>query len=314
MAFITKASYTQFCKEYEIEIDDNRLLELFKEYILDDEEAFKIFNKVEIRSLLTQTVILLDEGERNKFVFKKKEYKGVDERKDNLDYIFKIGGRLCYHIDRNCKKLNGGFVNFNTPAELSEKKDDPEIQKIIQELRNCFVINGFTVERYKKKEFNVGQLVMRYNSFFPVKYKGICLPLNENYNLLEEKKTEVVGKTDVSKFNYENTLGKLRDILAEKYFMCNFDKSYLLSKYNYLYNKSNEEITQKMNELGMGEKLNHMGVDGVRRFLEGCYKLKSKAINILSEYIKYKYNFENKEFDPQFLEQYNFTACKSCCQ
>ena len=26
MAFITKASYTQFCKEYEIEIDDNRLL------------------------------------------------------------------------------------------------------------------------------------------------------------------------------------------------------------------------------------------------------------------------------------------------
>lgn len=76
MAFITKASYTQFCKEYEIEIDDNRLLELFKEYILDDEEAFKIFNKVEIRSLLTQTVILLDEGERNKFVFKKKEYKG----------------------------------------------------------------------------------------------------------------------------------------------------------------------------------------------------------------------------------------------
>lgn len=151
MAFITKASYTQFCKEYEIEIDDNRLLELFKEYILDDEEAFKIFNKVEIRSLLTQTVILLDEGERNKFVFKKKEYKGVDERKDNLDYIFKIGGRLCYHIDRNCKKLNGGFVNFNTPAELSEKKDDPEIQKIIQELRNWFVINGFTVERYKKR-------------------------------------------------------------------------------------------------------------------------------------------------------------------
>ena len=314
MAFITKTSYAQFCREIQIEVDESQLSELFKKYILDDELVYKIFNKVELRSLLAQTVILLDEEERNKFVIKKKEYKETEERKDNLDYIFKIGGKLCYHNDRNCPRLNGGFVNFNTPAELSEKKDNPKVQEIIQELRNWFILNGFTVEKYKKREFTVDQLVMRYNSFFPVKYKGFCIPLNENYKLLEEKNSQIVGEIDISQFNYENTFRKLQDVLAERYFICNFSNAYLLSKYNYLHDKSEEEITRKIDELGMQEKLNQLGVEGIRKFLKRCYQLKNEVIKILSDYIEYKYNFRNKEFDPQFLKEHNFTACKSCCQ
>ena len=66
MAFITKTSYLRFCREIEVEFDDNQLLETFKKYILDDENISNIFNKNEIKSLLVQTIILLDETERNK--------------------------------------------------------------------------------------------------------------------------------------------------------------------------------------------------------------------------------------------------------
>lgn len=314
MAFITQTAYAQFCRENQIEVDDNDLPKLFRKYILDREDIFRIFNKSEIRNLLTQTIILLDEGERNYFKFIKKNYNIVEERKDDLAYIFEIKGRLCYHTDRNCSRLNKGFVNFNTPLELSKKKDDPEIKKIILELREWFKHHNFTIDRYKKGEFTIDQFVKSYNNLFPIKYEGICQPLYENYKLLEEKKSIIVGNEEgkVSEFNYGNTLKKLGDIFAERYFICNFNKSYLLFKYNFLYNKPDNEIIQKINELGMEEKLNQLGINAIRRFLERCHQLKNEAIKILSGYIKHRYNFQTKEFDPIFLEQHNFTACMSC--
>lgn len=90
MAFITQTAYAQFCRENQIEVDDNDLPKLFRKYILDREDIFRIFNKSEIRNLLTQTIILLDEGERNYFKFIKKNYNIVEERKDDLAYIFEI--------------------------------------------------------------------------------------------------------------------------------------------------------------------------------------------------------------------------------
>ena len=313
MAFITKTSYLRFCREIEVEFDDNQLLETFKKYILDDENISNIFSKHEIKSLLVQTIILLDETERNKFVINKK-YTEVEAREDNLDYIFEIKGRLCYHTNRNCPRLNGGFKNFNTPSELKEKKDDPKVQDIIEELRHWFKINGFTLDRYKNGEFTREQVVMRYNLYFPKRYEGICNPLNENYKLLEEKGSEVVGKenTEPTKFDYENTMKNLNDILYRRYEICNFNKSFLLAKYNYLYNKTDEEIIKKIEELDIIERLNDVGIDAIRRFLKGCHDLNSEAKKIITEYIKYKYNFNEKEFDPKFLEEYNFEACRSC--
>ena len=313
MAFITKTSYNLFCREMEVDIDDSQLLEIFKKHILDDENIFKIFSKNEIKSLLIQTFILLDENERNTFKIKKKHIE-VKDRKDNLDYIFEIKGRLCYHTNRNCPRLNGGFKNFNTPSELKEKKDNPEVQKIIEELRNWFIANNYTFGRYKTGEFTVEQVVVRYNLYFPIRYKDYCKSLNENYKLLEEKGSEVVGKenTEPTKFDYENTMKNLNDILYRRYEICNFNKSFLLAKYNYLYNKTDEEIIKKVIELDITERLNDVGIDDIRRFLKGCHDLNNEAKKIITEYIKYKYNFNEKEFDPKFLEEYNFEACKSC--
>ena len=311
MAFITKTSYNLFCREMEVDIDDSQLLEIFKKHILDDENIFKIFSKNEIKSLLIQTFILLDENERNTFKIKKK-YIEVKDRKDNLDYIFEIKGRLCYHTNRNCPRLNGGFKNFNTPSELKEKKDNPEVQKIIEELRNWFIANNYTLDRYKNGKFTVEQVVMRYNLYFPIRYKDYWKSLNENYKLLEEKGSEVVGKenTEPTKFDYENTMKNLNDILYRRYEICNLNKSFLLAKYNYLYNKTDEEIIKKVIELDITERLNDVRIDAIRRFLKGCHDLNNEAKKIITEYIKY--NFNEKEFDPKFLEEYNFEACKSC--
>ena len=73
-----------------------------------------------------------------------------------------------------------------------------------------------------------------------------------------------------------------------------------------------EDMIKKIKELDITERLNDVGIDAIRRFLKGCHDLNSEAKKIITEYIKYKYNFNEKEFDPKFLEEYNFEACKSC--
>ncbi len=60
-------------------------------------------------------------------------------------------------------------LKISTPLpNLRKKKDNPEVQKIIEELRNWFIANNYTLDRYKNGEFTVEQVVMRYITYiFP---------------------------------------------------------------------------------------------------------------------------------------------------
>lgn len=325
MAFITKSAYIEFCNLIDINVDKEELLKLFHKYIIEDDRFFKLFNKIEITNLLKQIVLLLDDEEIKEFQITYKTHNYVS-REDNLKYIIPINKKLSYHLSKECERLNAGFINFNTPEDFFNL---PNSEEAINDLRIWFAQNNFTPERFKNGEFSIDIVVARYNMYFPKKY-GIK-SLNESYKLLEEKKSlGVVGTKVPVIFDLQSTLEKLGNIIAERYYLCNFEKSHVLAQYSYLHEKSDNEIKEKLKDLGLMDKIyekrdiiHFLGISTkgydenkaltiIKNFLKRNHELKKKAFEILSNYIRYKYNSDNKEFEPNFLEEHGFTLCKTC--
>ena len=320
MAYLTKYSFSQLCKTTEIEIktkDD--FYTLFMEYVLDDYRVYKIFNSLDVKNIIQQVVLLNSELFKDEKTIKifKKEFSEVPERKDNLRYVFKIEGKVKYHLYKDCEFLDRGFRNFNTPDEFFELEppDDYRMEdgnrkqiyrnEAIEELREWFIKNDFTLKRLEEGKIHTENIIMRYNAYFPKKYKGIK-ELNLKYKLLEKRDGNALKDSigGILQRNIDLVKDKLYTLVEQRQNLCNLiilDK--IISKHDYLYDKTEVEIKEKLNKLKIEDRIfkNHYTIQNLKDFKQ-----------IIENYIKVKYRFDEDIFSPEFLEKYNLECCKSC--
>ncbi len=305
MAYLTPYSFYQLCREYEVEMDSKNFYSLFLKYIINDYNIYKLFNKFNLHDLIQK--VMLSSNDFPNIKIKKREYRNVEERKDNLRYVFEIKGKVKYHLYQDCEFLHKGFRNFNTPDEFFELENKDEA---ISELRKWFIKNDFTMERFEKGKFRIRTVVMRYNAYFPKKYKGLK-KLNEDYKLLEI----IEAKSPKEIGNVESILKKLAEYSEERKSLCNMiilDK--FLCKHDYLWDKGDEEIKEKIKSFNIDDKvfLKHYTTKFIRGFWKKHYEIKTEVLKLLNKLIEYKYDFRDKNFEDNFLEQYNLECCYYC--
>ena len=305
MAFITSYTFFQLCNKLDVE---PITYDLFKRFIIDNKNIFRIFNSLDLKNFIIQAKLLdennsdEDNKDRKIVVFNK-----IHDRKDDKSYVFKIGGKAKYHLFRDCENLHKGFKNFNVPADFP--KDN------IQELRDWFLKNDFTVENLEKGTIHLDTIIMRYNALFPFKYEDVK-PLNSTYNLLETRATKRIDKLET--FDQNKLTNNFERILFERYTLCNFNLLPLLSKYDFLYDKADDsEIYTKLSKIinsnpEIKSFIKMYKMKNLKNFWKTHFLLRKDAINNIFEFIKWKYNFAEKEFKPTFLEDYNIELCHAC--
>jgi hypothetical protein len=319
MAFLTEFSYRQLIERVQIENIERIDIQFFKKNIFDNEYLFYFFNQFELKKLFKEKVIL--SGDKA-FVL---VYKEVPKRVDNLNYVLEIKGKVKYHKDNTCLALNRGFKNFFMPEPIVRlESEDPEKHKrLVEEIRHWFEKNNFTVERYIDGEINDEILTSRFNQFFPNNFtiEPIAISQSEKGQFkwyIERKTTGNVGTE--KKFDYNDFLITLTDLIASRNYLCNSLTMQNLSKYDFLVNRSSEEIEKYIIEsIETGYLKNvsdvfikNYGIENLKFFWEKHLELKKTAFTMLSDFFKWTYNFKEKSFEEVFLEDFNLESCSLC--
>ena len=319
MAFLTEFSYKQLIERIEVENVQRIDKQFFIKNIFDNEYLFYFFNQFELKRLFKEKILL--SGEKN-FVLVHKE---VPKRADNLNYVLEIKGKVKYHKDNTCEALNRGFKNFFMPEPIVrlEEHEPEKHKKLVEEIRHWFEINNFSVDRYISGEINDKILTTQFNLFFPSTFDIETISISQSekgqFNWYIERKT--TGNIGVEKkFDYNDFLTIIIDLLKKREYLCNGATMQNLSRYDFLVNRSDEEIKNYiLDSIAKGYLKNvsdvfirNYGVDNLKKFWEKHIELKTNAFNLLSEYFKWTYNFKEKSFDEIFLEDFNLQSCSLC--
>ena len=296
MAYLTNYTYGKLCRTIDIGKEIN--LEMFTEFVYNDKYIYFIFNKLEVKYLFNYKNILEDE---NKFLID--YYKEVPEKKDEKKYVFEKGGKLKYHILDNCTFINNDFIDFNIPPEINEFGDTA-----IDEYRDWFKRKGFA-DLFYNNNLDLKKVVRSYNMIYPKKYN--ISPLNEEYKLIEKKDNSNSRKIE-SEFDIEIFTKKLEVI--KKKFNNKFSSpiSRKLSKFNYLLNKSNAEIEDKMREIFTDNFTSNYGINNLKENWKFSKNLKSDLVRHLIEYFKWKYKLNSKSFNSTTLDEFGLKCCGNC--
>lgn len=320
MAFLTEYSYRQLIQRIEIKNVDRIDQQFFKTNIYDNDYLFYFFNQFDLKNLFAEKIAL--SGGDNAFSI---TYKKVPVRKDNQTYIFEIKGNVKYHKNNQCEALNRGFKNFKIPEPVVklEKIDSEKHQKIVKSIRQWFENKNYTVERYIAGEINDKLLTANFNTIFPEKYDiGPIIISQSDKNQFQwyiEKKS--TGNIEIKKsFNHNDFIIEIAELLKKRDFICNSRTMQNLSKFDFLVNKKDEEILRQIkNSIEQGYLKNvepvfidNYGLKELKVFWNNHIELKRKASNLLSEYFKWTYNYDQETFDEIFLENFNLKACNLC--
>jgi hypothetical protein len=319
MAYLTESSYRQLIERVEIENIDRIDKNFFTTNIFDNEYLFYFFNQFELKRLFKEKIILSD---NKAYVL---VYKEVPQRRDNLNYVLEIKGKVKYHKDNNCNALNRGFKNFFVPEPIVRLElDNPEKhKKLVEEIRHWFEINNFSVEKYINGDINDNILTTKFNQFFPSKFdiEPILISQSEKdqFNWYAEKKTAGHFGVEIA-FEYNEFLIKLSNCIKKREFLCNSKTMESLARYDFLVKKSNFEIERYILESIQKDYLKNVsdvfitnyGIDKLKGFWQKHINLKQEAFNLLTEYFKWTYNYKEKSFDEIFLKDFNIEPCNLC--
>ena len=295
MAHITNYTFGKLCRKLNVnqEID----LVLFLNDVFNDPKIFSIFNKFEIKYLFVYKQILEDLDK-----FQKTYYQEVPEREDSQRMVFEKGGKLKYHLDSQCNLLNNNFIDFNIPPEITDIGDN-----VVQEYRDWFKAKGYADE-YFNNQLDITKLVFDYNMKFPPKYNVPVL--NENYKLI----TEIPNSKDekVETFDYNNFLLNLEHLQKkhENIFSCKTTR--ILSKFDYLLDKKDDEIIDKISELFSDVFIKNYGMDKLKNLFREAKTIKYEIMNNLLTYFKWTYKLKEKDFDNITLEKFGLVCCGAC--
>jgi hypothetical protein len=319
MAYLTEYSYYQLIERIEIENLDRIDKQFFRKNIFDNEYLFYLFNQLELKRLFKEKIIISDD---KAYML---AYRNVPKRKDNLNYVLEIKGNVKYHKDENCTALNKGFKNFFIPEPVVrlENENPEKHREVVSEIRQWFERNNYTVERYESGEINDKILTRDFNNTFPQKYgiDPISISQSETNQFQWYIAKKTLGKRGTQEsFDYNNFIGKIAEILRAREVICDGRTMSNLSRYDFLVNRSDEEIKdsidRSINE-GYLKNVSEVFIDNytiakLKKFWQKHRELKSEAFNLLIEYFKWSYNYEGTTFDEVFLEDFNLKACNLC--
>ena len=296
MAHLTNYTFGKLSRKLNVnqEID----LEIFLKQVFNDQKIFQIFNKFEVRYLFVYKQILEDlEG------FQKTYYQEVPEREDSKKLVFEKGGKLKYHLNNECKFINNNFIDFNIPPEITDLG-----YTVVQEYREWFKSRGYA-EEYFNNQLDLSKVVFDYNMKFPPKYN--LRVLNEDYKLI----TKIVYSNDIKiedTFDYDTFLSNIEHLEKkhENIFSCKTTR--ILSKFDYLINKSDSEIKEKISELFSNQFIQNYGMDRLKNLLKEAKDIKYEIMTNLLNFFKWSYKLREKDFDSIILENFGLVCCDGC--
>lgn len=319
MAFLTGYSYSQLIQRVEIKDVDKIDKQFFKTNIYDNDYLYYFFNNLELKKMFAEKVLL--SGDK-RFV---PVYKKVPDRQDNLNYVMSIKGKVKYHKNNSCKALNRGFRNFFIPEPIVrlEQASPQRHEKLVEEIRNWFKIKNYTLERYELGEITDKILTRDFNSTFPDKFDIDKISISQSdkgqFKWFIEKKTNSIEQTEVS-FDHNVFLEKISELIKRRGYICNSNTLKNLSKYDHLVRRDNEAIVKYINEsIEKGylrevspEFIANFGIENLKKLWSSHLSLKKEAMQLLSNFFKWTYNYDSSTFEEIFLEDYNLKACSLC--
>lgn len=295
-------------------------LRFFLDHIFDNINLYNFFNQSDVKSLI-----------KNKILFSNHlthlvEYKEVDERHDNLNYVIEVKGKLKYHHTNECPKLHNGFKNFLLPNCVhSIKETDSTLHRtIVNDIRKWFKTNNYTVKQFETKKIDNKFLSMEFNKIFPSKYKIERIPRRQNSAVpehewyIEEKSKGAVNfslKTEDMNINIELPV-KINQLIK----FCNSTNRQILSKYSFLIGYSDNYINKfietklysQYDKTTIEYLVKKHSLKQVKSFWEKYSQLKKNVLNDLEEQLKQQYDFDDSKFNENLLNDFNFEPCKHC--
>ena len=235
-------------------------------------------------------------------------------------FILPVEGKVKYHMKLDCESLNRGFKNFFMPEVIIrlEKKEPEKHQNIVEDIRNWFVQNNYTISRYEKNEINSSEMTMNFNSHFPKKYDiepiSISDKLEDNFEWYISKKTNKIDETK-NEFNYDDFIKNIFLVIKKRHTLCNSLDKDNLSRFDYMLKMVDTDINVETDSGKLSNLkycISKMGIAKLKEFWSEHINLKNQVTKMLTEYFKWSYNFKEKQFDAIYLESFNLAKCRMC--
>ena len=316
LVYLTESSYRQLVNTSDTKTFDLENIKVIFNQIYDNWKFYKMFNKNDFKFLYKSYLLISGDSES---VF----YKQVEDRKDDLGYILELKGKLKYHLNPNCMRLNSGFRNFFVPEPIAIIADENKRKELVNEIRNWFKINNYTVSRYNNGEITDKTLTEAFNNFFPSKFsiEKIVISQSDNnqFKWYIEKTTNAV-KVEYE-YNMDNFIRSVNTIISERNKLCKTSNPlYNLSKYDYLHSKLHDQINSVLNEsINKGflkevtkDYLEQMGIENLITFWKQHIEIKNRARKEFLELLKWKFNLGELGLKNIILEDFNFECCIIC--
>ena len=285
--YVTKAVLKRFEKEYRITIEETSLYKLFMDYIQNDYNVYKVFNKSEVKRLL-EIACIFNEELYKKIKIEKREIK---EGEDTYRMIFSKGGKPKYHLYKDCEKMSGNYLDFYVPGEFNSLIHPKNLEKFLVE-------NKLTLKGYENRLRNV--------ELFP-ENKNNRKELEEYEKIIEEYK-----RTDEDKEYSQKAVEDLRDwfkineFTKEKFENKEINIGDVINKYNveivkkYIGLKKIGSIKDIMIDNSEKEEMSFPNKEQIKEDIDSLIEerkdLLKKNPNLLHRYSKLDWLLEHNEY------------------
>lgn len=320
MAFITWYSFHKLKQSMKLKTTSKIDLRFFLDNIFDNPNLYEFLNQADLKNLL-----------KNKILFSNNlthlvEYKEVDERSDNLNYVIELKGKLKYHLNSECPKLHNGFKNFILPTCVTNLRENyPSLHEtIVKNIRKWFKINNYTIKQFELGEIDNKLLSLEFNKIFPSKYNINRIPRRQNSAVpehkwyIEELSKGVIDfslKTEGMDVEIELPI-KVNQLIR----FCSNENRQILSKYSFLIGNDDEYIHQfiekkifsSYHKTTLQYLIKKHSLEQVKYFWKKYNQLKKDILEDIEEQIKEHHSFDDSKFDERLLDDFNFEPCRHC--
>jgi hypothetical protein len=230
-------------------------------------------------------------------------FKQIPPAQDTQTYVNEYKHSLTYHLDDDCPNLVKDFLGFKIPQEVKDAY-------LVNELRLWFKENNF-ISRYMDGLITSNKIIYIYNTSFAIKHR--LQILNENYRLIDEKQFSGCSVIEDS-FDVFKMQTKLDNIVSKIYRLISTEELERLSKFDWLRNKSDEEIDAKLQHTFGNNIFNKYHRSELISFWNTFHKLKINIMDQLLAYFKWNYKSDKKDLDVVTLENFGLKLCSTCNQ
>lgn len=303
MAVLSKYTFGKLTEIIEPISQKEVTKEFFCQNIFNNEFLFHIFNKGDLKRFYVTAFML--KNDLNIAVLKY-----VEEEKDDYRWVFQQGGKLRYHIYSDCEGLNANFEDFQIPFDYKSLHNGVVL---VKRYREWFKYHKFR-EKFSKDNSVINSIVLEYNNSFAPSNNLQSITKDDILHIgLKSKKAKKHSLIE-DEFNYNQFEKELNELILYRIDLC-ASKDYIknrLSKFDYLFNKSNEVIHSYLQDIVDPIFFHNYGYDNLKFFLEQHHKLRIRCCELIMTYIKWRYNLPAKEFNIISLEDFNLRCCILC--